>query len=192
MQGLYLGGGFPEVFAAELANNQAAQQSVRQAIQAGMPTYAECGGLMYLCEQIVDFAGQSWKMVGILPTTATMTGRLSLGYRRAIALQDSPLLPAGSETWGHEFHRSSLSAKSALPLYQTGGYDADSLTHLEGCDRTSFMRLTFTCIGDRIQKSRLGFCNAVLSSAIFLANSYSFQTHISYSNPHLICEKDDL
>ncbi|NJN57006.1 MAG: cobyrinate a,c-diamide synthase [Leptolyngbyaceae cyanobacterium SL_5_9] len=132
VQGLYLGGGFPEVFAAALADNQSAQQSVRQAIQAGMPTYAECGGLMYLCEQIVDFEGQSWKMVGILPTIAKMTGRLTLGYRRAIALQDSPLLVAGSETWGHEFHRSSLSAKSALPLYQTGGYDSDSLTHLEG------------------------------------------------------------
>jgi cobyrinic acid a,c-diamide synthase len=132
VQGLYLGGGFPEVFAAALADNQAAQQSVRQAIQAGMPTYAECGGLMYLCEQIVDFAGQFWKMVGILPTTATMTGRLSLGYRRAIALQDSPLLPAGSETWGHEFHRSNLSTQSALPLYRVGGYDSDSLMHLEG------------------------------------------------------------
>jgi cobyrinic acid a,c-diamide synthase len=132
VQGLYLGGGFPEVFAAALADNQAAQQSVRQAIQAGMPTYAECGGLMYLCEQIVDFAGQFWKMVGILPTTATMTGRLSLGYRRAIALQDSPLLPAGSETWGHEFHRSNLSTQSTLPLYRVGGYDSDSLMHLEG------------------------------------------------------------
>ncbi|MBD1867545.1 cobyrinate a,c-diamide synthase [Cyanobacteria bacterium FACHB-471] len=132
VQGLYLGGGFPEVFAAELANNQAAQQSVRQAIQAGMPTYAECGGLMYLCEQIVDFAGQSWKMVGILSATANMTGRLTLGYRRAIALHDSPLLPAGSETWGHEFHRSALSAKSALPLYQLRGYDSDSLMYLEG------------------------------------------------------------
>jgi cobyrinic acid a,c-diamide synthase len=132
VQGLYLGGGFPEVFAAALSDNQAAQQSVRQAIQAGMPTYAECGGLMYLCEQIVDFAGQFWKMVGILPTTATMTGRLSLGYRRAIALQDSPLLPAGSETWGHEFHRSNLSTQSALPLYRVGGYDSDSLMQLEG------------------------------------------------------------
>jgi len=132
VQGLYLGGGFPEVFAAELASNQSAQQSVRQAIQAGMPTYAECGGLMYLCEQIVDFAEQSWAMVGILPTTAKMTGRLSLGYRRAIALQDSPLLSARAETWGHEFHRSSLSAESKLPQYQIQGYDSDSLMHREG------------------------------------------------------------
>jgi cobyrinic acid a,c-diamide synthase len=56
----------------------------------GMPTYAECGGLMYLCEQIVDFAENLYPMVGIFPTTAVMGKRLTLGYRQATALQDSP------------------------------------------------------------------------------------------------------
>ena len=54
-QGLILGGGFPEVFAEELAGNQSCRQAVKTAIEAGLPTYAECGGLMYLCEKIIDF-----------------------------------------------------------------------------------------------------------------------------------------
>ncbi|HEY9858215.1 MAG TPA: cobyrinate a,c-diamide synthase, partial [Candidatus Obscuribacterales bacterium] len=70
VQGLYLGGGFPEVFAEQLADNASARDAVRVAIQAGLPTYAECGGLMYLCQQIQGFDQQSWPMVGILPTTA--------------------------------------------------------------------------------------------------------------------------
>ena len=123
VQGLYFGGGFPEVFAAKLAENRAARDAVRAAIQRGMPSYAECGGLMYLCEQIVDFDGQAWPMVGILPATTLMDRRLTLGYRQAIALQESPLLDAGTKVWGHEFHRSRLRTPSSTPVYETWGYD---------------------------------------------------------------------
>lgn len=130
--GLYLGGGFPEVFAAELAHNQVAQQSVRQAIQAGLPTYAECGGLMYLCRTLVDFEGHEWPMVGLLPTTVRMEKRLTLGYRRAIALQDSPLVTSGTVVWGHEFHRSALDGEPETPLYQTEGYTRDRPVYTEG------------------------------------------------------------
>ncbi|MFN6069045.1 MAG: cobyrinic acid a,c-diamide synthase, partial [Pseudanabaena sp.] len=90
IQGLYFGGGFPEVFAAELSENKTARESVHKAIISGIPTYAECGGLMYLCDRIVNFEDQSFPMVNILPTTAKMGKRLTLGYRKAIALQDSP------------------------------------------------------------------------------------------------------
>ncbi|MGB3652105.1 MAG: cobyrinate a,c-diamide synthase, partial [Rivularia sp. (in: cyanobacteria)] len=86
--GMYFGGGFPEVFAEQLSRNISARDAVKAAILSGMPTIAECGGLMYCAEQIVDMAGKSWEMVGILPTTAVMDKRLTLGYRRAIALQD--------------------------------------------------------------------------------------------------------
>jgi cobyrinic acid a,c-diamide synthase len=126
IQGLYLGGGFPEMFAESLAENTAARTAVRSAISAGMPTYAECGGLMYLATDLVDFAGRAWPMVGLLPTTAVMEKRLTLGYRRAIALQDSPLVPAGAVTWGHEFHRSRITRAPEFPLYQLQPYDADN------------------------------------------------------------------
>lgn len=132
VQGLYFGGGFPEVFAQHLAENRLAREAVRGALLAGMPTYAECGGLMYLCQQIVDFDGQSWLMVGAIPTTAVMGSRLTLGYRQATALQDSPLLSAGAVVWGHEFHRSRLSEMPTSPLFQKRGYDPQSPATLEG------------------------------------------------------------
>jgi cobyrinic acid a,c-diamide synthase len=101
VQGLYFGGGFPEVFAAELAQNQAARLAVKGAIASGMPTYAECGGLMYLCEQLADFEGKTYPMVGILPTTAAMGKRLTLGYRHATALQDTVLMKQGYQLQGY-------------------------------------------------------------------------------------------
>jgi cobyrinic acid a,c-diamide synthase len=122
-QGLYFGGGFPEVFAQQLAENTSALKAVRNGILAGMPTYAECGGLMYLCEQIIDFEGQSWSMVGVLPTTTVMGKRLTVGYRQATVLQDSPMLSADAMVWGHEFHHSQLTAMPDKPLFETRGYD---------------------------------------------------------------------
>ncbi|MGL6284568.1 MAG: cobyrinate a,c-diamide synthase, partial [Microcoleaceae cyanobacterium] len=68
LQGLYFGGGFPEIFAEALSANNSMLQSIYAAILQNMPTYAECGGLMYLTEAIIDFANNIWQMVGILPT----------------------------------------------------------------------------------------------------------------------------
>lgn len=132
IQGLYFGGGFPEVFAAELADNRSTLKSVRQAITAKMPTIAECGGLMYLCQRIVDFEMTSHSMVGVIRAKAIMGKHLTLGYRQATALQDSPLVTSGSVVWGHEFHRSSLSVEPTEPLFQIRGYDALSPVAAEG------------------------------------------------------------
>ncbi len=121
VRGLYFGGGFPEVFAEELSDNIAARRAARAAIQTGIPTYAECGGLMYLCDRLVDFQGRSREMTGILPATAVMGDRLTLGYRQATALQNTPLLLSGTTVWGHEFHRSHLTQSAPKPLYQTRG-----------------------------------------------------------------------
>ncbi len=118
VSGLYFGGGFPEVFAAQLADNRGAMAAVKQAIRAGMPAYAECGGLMYLCQQMVDLEERSHPMVGILPTTTVMDKRLTLGYRHAEVLRDSPLLAAGTTVWGHEFHRSRLDLEPPDPLFR--------------------------------------------------------------------------
>jgi cobyrinic acid a,c-diamide synthase len=126
VQGLYFGGGFPEMFAPTLADNQEVQRSVRRAIAAGMPTYGECGGLMYLCSSIQDFAQQQYPMVGMVPAQAMMGKQLTLGYRNATVQSDTPMLRRGDRIRGHEFHRSSLTVRSMSPLY--------SLTRLEQLD----------------------------------------------------------
>lgn len=118
IHGLYFGGGFPEIFAEELSQNAHCREALKVAILQGMPTYAECGGLMYLCEQITDFKGKSWSMVGVVPATAIMGKRLTLGYRQALTLRDTPILKARVQVYGHEFHRSHLSVNSPQPLYQ--------------------------------------------------------------------------
>ncbi|MEQ9667041.1 cobyrinate a,c-diamide synthase [Coleofasciculus sp. G2-EDA-02] len=132
VQGLYFGGGFPEVFAQELADNIEARQAVWNAIVQGMPTYAECGGLMYLCQEVTDFEEKSWSMVGILPTKAVMGKRLTLGYRQATALQNTPLVLAGEKVWGHEFHRSQLTATPEHPLFEIQGYEPKGKVSIEG------------------------------------------------------------
>lgn len=117
IHGLYLGGGFPEMFAADLSQNVAIRQTLKTAIQAGLPTYAECGGLMYLCESLQTLQGQRFPMVGILPANVKMAKRLTLGYRCAIATQNTPLLTAGTTVWGHEFHHSELDQDGDNPTY---------------------------------------------------------------------------
>ncbi|MCG6135340.1 MAG: cobyrinate a,c-diamide synthase [Nostoc sp. LLA-1] len=132
IQGMYFGGGFPEVFAQQLAANTSAREAVKTAILDGMPTIAECGGLMYLCEQIIDFDHQFWPMVGVLPTSAVMGKSLTLGYRRAVALQDSLLGQTGINIYGHEFHRSHLSSNPHQPLFATYRYDSQENMGNEG------------------------------------------------------------
>ena len=132
IQGMYFGGGFPEVFAPQLSANLSLNQAVKNSILAGIPTIAECGGLMYLCEQIIDFDGNSWPMVGILPTYAQMDKKLTLGYRRAVVLENTFLADINKTIFGHEFHRSHLITNSPQPLFNTYRYDCDENTGFEG------------------------------------------------------------
>ena len=117
VQGLYFGGGFPEMFAEQLADNVQATRSVRHAIAAELPTYAECGGLMYLCNSIRDFQGQDYPMVAALPTQAIMGKSLTLGYRNAIVNVNTPMLRIGDRLTGHEFHRSEITTSPIMPIY---------------------------------------------------------------------------
>jgi cobyrinic acid a,c-diamide synthase len=103
-RGLYLGGGFPEVHASDLSANDAMRKALADAIAEGMPTVAECAGLLYLCRTL-DGA----PMVGALPADAEMTPRLTLAYRTAVAPTDSLLARAGERVTGHEFHRTTVS-----------------------------------------------------------------------------------
>ena len=132
IQGLYFGGGFPEVFAQQLTSNKTVLQQVKQIIEADLPTYAECGGLMYLCEQLIDLQEKNWSMVGIIPSTVTMQAKLTLGYRQAIALQNSPLVTAQQTTMGHEFHRSQLIITPQSPQWQLQGVHQSSVPSTEG------------------------------------------------------------
>jgi cobyrinic acid a,c-diamide synthase len=106
---LYFGGGFPELFAEQLAKNQTMLASVRSAVQQSVPVYAECGGYMYLGKYCIDAAGQSHEMLGMLPYTFRMgTARAQLGYREIITARQTIIGPAGMRLRGHEFHWSQL------------------------------------------------------------------------------------
>ena len=107
--GVYLGGGFPELFAAELSANRPMLESVRQAAGRGVPVYGECGGLMYLGRSLTGFDGIAYPMAGLIPAASAMSqSRLSLGYREVEARADGPLLTSGQQVRGHEFHWSTL------------------------------------------------------------------------------------
>lgn len=107
---LYIGGGFPEVFGKALAENVQMKQSIKAFADANKPIYAECGGLMYLCQAIVDLEGQRHDMVGLIEGEAVMTGKLKhFGYNR---IQVSPKLSGVDLVMkGHEFHRSEIRFK---------------------------------------------------------------------------------
>ncbi|VEP13198.1 Cobyrinate a,c-diamide synthase [Hyella patelloides LEGE 07179] len=134
--GFYFGGGFPEMFAEELAANKPVREQLKQSIVQNIPVYAECGGLMYLCDRLIDLESKIWDMVGFIPTTATMTSRLTLGYRQAFPLNSSSLIPTSSNSptfiWGHEFHRSELTTIPSQPLWQIKGCNSQSKMAIEG------------------------------------------------------------
>jgi cobyrinic acid a,c-diamide synthase len=104
--GILLSGGFPEVYAEVLSVNTRMHEALRQLHARGAPIYAECGGLMYLTEAIVDFNGSRFPMVGLLPGHSVMTRRLTLGYREAQASASSWLFQKNEIVRGHEFHYS--------------------------------------------------------------------------------------
>ena len=105
--GIYIGGGFPEVFAKELTENTSMRQAVKEAATSGMPIFAECGGYMYLMGAIRGFDGELHPMTGVVEGTATMTKRLQrFGYVTVETAADSLFGPAHTALKGHEFHRS--------------------------------------------------------------------------------------
>ncbi|ELR97908.1 cobyrinate a,c-diamide synthase [Gloeocapsa sp. PCC 73106] len=122
IQGIYIGGGYPEVFAEELAANELAKEALKLAIAKGLTTYAECGGLMYLSQQITNFEQKSWSMVGILPTSTIMSEKLTLGYRKVETLRDNIILSKGSIVWGHEFHRSQITTPPVQPVFKINNH----------------------------------------------------------------------
>ncbi|MCH6159592.1 cobyrinate a,c-diamide synthase [Streptomyces marispadix] len=102
-RGLVIGGGFPEVYGPQLSANKALRADVRRLVLDGGPVAAECAGLLYLSREL-----DGEEMCAVLDGSARMTERLTLGYREAVAVDDSVLAPAGLRVRGHEFHRTAV------------------------------------------------------------------------------------
>jgi cobyrinic acid a,c-diamide synthase len=109
LDGLYFGGGYPELHTARLAANQSMRAQISAFSRSGRPVYGECGGFMYLCKSIADSNGQEQPMVGVYPVTARMGQRLRrLGYRQMTMQTENIFGPAGAVLHGHEFHYSEI------------------------------------------------------------------------------------
>lgn len=127
LHGLYLGGGYPEMYAEQLADNQGMRRDIAQAARQGLPIYGECGGMIYLGETVRDLEGRAWPLCGVLPLEVGMNPKLRrLGYRKVTLAVDNPLGPRGVRARGHEFHYSEITKVNAGAgggVFQTQGRD---------------------------------------------------------------------
>ncbi|MGM0836394.1 MAG: cobyrinate a,c-diamide synthase [Bacillota bacterium] len=123
VQGLYLGGGFPEEYVDILASQIRVKESIQNAIQEGIPTFAECGGFMYLCDALTTVDGRKQPMVGIIFGEVTMQEKLAaIGYREVCAEHGNCLMTKGEIAKGHEFHYSTfLPGEDHQFAYETKG-----------------------------------------------------------------------
>ncbi|AIQ67899.1 cobyrinate a,c-diamide synthase [Paenibacillus graminis] len=138
--GIYLGGGFPEEFAATIAGNPAFLNGLRAAAAAGMPLYAECGGYMVLARSLTDRAGAVHEMAGIIPAHTVMQDRrTALGYREVTARADCLLLKQGERLRGHEFHYSLMSYSPSEPRLYAYDSSGRSGSQPEGYARGNVM-----------------------------------------------------
>lgn len=133
--GLVVGGGFPEVYGAELAANEPLRDAVRELAAAGGPVVAECAGLLWLARSL-----DGHEMCGVLDARAVMTGRLTLGYRDAVAVSGSVLAEPGTRVTGHEFHRTALTpAAGPAPAWAWRGTAAEGF--VQGGVHASYLHL---------------------------------------------------
>ncbi len=162
--GVYLPGGYPELFADTLADNHAMKEELRQAVAAGMPVYAECGGFIYLTTGMADAP----PFVGIYPvTTRLLPRRKALGYREAELAADSILGRQGTVARGHEFHYSEMDEMppevERLYRVRKGGVDLGTEGYRVGNCLASYIHLHF------------GSCPEL--AAAFVASCRKFKNH---------------
>jgi cobyrinic acid a,c-diamide synthase len=120
---LVLPGGFPEQFSTELSGNDVVRQQINALAASGAPVHAECAGLTYLVDEL-----DGYPMCGVLPGSAHFTDRLTLGYRNAVAVSESPLYAVGDRAVGHEFHRTAVSLRDGhSPAWAYNGRGVDAL-----------------------------------------------------------------
>jgi len=109
VDGIYLGGGYPELFAQKLEENKNIKKDIKNRSLDEMPIYGECGGLMYLCKDVIDFDNNKHNMAGIFDAEVEMTEKLqALSYVEAIVQKNNPLSLKGARFRGHEFHYSKV------------------------------------------------------------------------------------
>jgi cobyrinic acid a,c-diamide synthase len=160
IDGLVAGGGFPEVHGEALAANRPLLADVARRIADGLPTWAECGGMLWLADEL---DGRS--MVGALPTSARLGARLVLGYRQAGSTAASPIGPAGTTLRGHEFHYSTctpggdalrLTSRFATSFdgFATPTMLATYLHHHAGGDPALMANFVRTCLAPDAQGRR--------------------------------------
>lgn len=114
VDGLYIGGGFPELFSEELEANRGLRQDIAQAVEDGLPVYAECAGLTYLCQGI-RWHGERHEMAGVIPSEVEICQQTQgHGYVVAEVTGENPWLPVGLIVRGHQFHHSHLSNPGGL------------------------------------------------------------------------------
>jgi cobyrinic acid a,c-diamide synthase len=148
VNGLYIGGGFPEILANELVKNNSILFSIKKLAYDNMPIYAECGGLMYLSRYIIDRENRKYKMVGLFDTEAVMTKNLTLNYTLANTINDSLIIKNGNNIKGHEFHYSIISNitndRFAYELKRGKGIDGKHDGIILNNTLASYMHVYFT------------------------------------------------
>ncbi|MGY0386642.1 cobyrinate a,c-diamide synthase [Nocardioides sp. WG-D5] len=168
-RGIYLGGGFPEMYAAELAANTSLLRDLRAAVEAGIPTVAECAGLLYLAESLDEVP-----MAGAIPARAAMSERLTLRYPVATAVSDSFLTRAGEQVTGHEFHRTTTTPPAGTQAAWTvdgmpTGFSSDtvhaSYLHVHWAGHPHLARRFAESVGRAASASERVDTNTVESSA---------------------------
>ena len=123
VDGIYIGGGFPEIMAKEIAENKSLMQEIKSCAEKGIPIYAECGGLMYLAKNLITLDGEAYPMVGIFDCDVKMEKKpQGHGYAIQEATENQGFFDAGTKITGHEFHNSkvvNLDSKNASFAYKT-------------------------------------------------------------------------
>jgi cobyrinic acid a,c-diamide synthase len=150
VSGVYLGGGFPELFAADLSANAPMLAALRDADARDVPMYAECGGLMLLGRSLVDADGQRHAMAGVIPFDSSLASqRLTIGYREARAARDTLLLGAGQTIRAHEFHWSGLEVEPSpdVVAYQVAEREPPAEGFARGSTLASYLHLHLAADG---------------------------------------------
>lgn len=133
-EGLILPGGYPELYAEALSENESMRRAIREAIENGLPCLGECGGFLYLHRELEDMESRFWPMVGVLDARAYRTQKLGrFGYITLNAKEDTAFLPTGETVRGHEFHYyESESCGDALHAQKPTGSRGWDCGHAEG------------------------------------------------------------